>query len=100
MRYTDFIESVGITNAEATKTLNEVFPGFTKIQAVYVKNPMRYGICLTKKAERVLIEKYGKPKPKPPRKPSVKLSAETADILKAKAEAANLSVDEYIKGLL
>lgn len=48
-----------ISNTEMVDAIKPEFPGFSKIQASMVQQPLKYGLCLLPEAEAILIEKYG-----------------------------------------
>lgn len=57
--YELYRNSVGITNAQMTKTLNECYRGYSKIIASFVNQPDKYGVCLLPAAEDILARRYG-----------------------------------------
>ena len=57
--YELYRNSVGITNAQMTKTLSEVYRGYSKIIASFVNQQDKYGVCLLPAAEDLLARTYG-----------------------------------------
>lgn len=60
MRLDKLKKKLGITNKEVVETLSDHFPMFSKVPMCMANNEDQYGVCLSKKAEKILKEKYGK----------------------------------------
>lgn len=91
--YAKYRHNAGITNNDMIAALRENYEQFSKIQCSMINHPEKYGLCLTKEAERVIAEKYGYYKGldiRPKRISQVKLK-------KSKRLAVVLSEEDYDK---
>ena len=57
--YKAYREAVGIENPDMTRTLQGMFPRYSKVDANFVNNPKQHGLCLLPEAEQLLVHVYG-----------------------------------------
>lgn len=91
--YNQYRAVTGISNNDIIAVLSKVYPNFTKVQCTMINNPEKYGLRLTKEAEKLLAESYGYCPcldTKPPKKQTVKR-------IKTKRLAVRLTDEDYAK---
>ena len=57
--YAEYREAVGIKNADMIRALRGSFRKYGGATNAMVNNPDSYGVCLTPKAEKVLVANFG-----------------------------------------
>lgn len=57
--YAEYRDAVGITNNDMIRALRGSFKRYGGATNAMVNNPESYGVCLTPKAEKVLVANFG-----------------------------------------